>query len=112
MSATQIPSREVALLSDSQSLSQQDRVGELEDKLIAAFASQLSDRIDGAKIGRQPMEDISRHQPTSAIRRDSRTFEIAIGGTAGGRRAWKDRSPRVFLREEQPVTQTPKPSRP
>ena len=48
MGVTQIPPRAVNLLSDSQSVAQQDSVGGVEDELSTAFPEQLAGWIDGA----------------------------------------------------------------
>ena len=112
MGVTQIPPRAVNLLSDSQSVAQQDSVGGVEDELSTAFPKQLSGRIDGAKIECQPTEDLEAIAK-SAIRPDIRTVETMVGASEAARQ-------KIFalvtageaLRKEQPRTQMPAPSRP
>ena len=59
MSVSQVLLRGVNLQSDSQSPLQQDKVRELGDEWTAAFADQLSERIDGAKMEQRPKEDLA-----------------------------------------------------
>ena len=44
-------------------------VGEQEDELIGALAKQMADRIDRAKIGLRPIEELAAIA-TSAVRQD------------------------------------------
>ena len=114
---TQIQPRETNSLSDSQFSSQQDRIGEHEDELITAFASQLANRIDGTKVEQRPTED-----PASiidaAIRQDIGTFETIMRASEAERQkilapltAGEGRLPRVPLHREQPRPKMPKQSR-
>ena len=118
MNVAQVPLREVKQASDSQSLSQQERVGELEDELTTAFANQLPGRIAGAKVEHQPMGDLAA-VAKAVIRQDTRTFETVMATSDAERRqisatltAGKDRLLRVLLHKGQARTQMPKPARP
>ena len=85
------------LPSESQPLSQQDRVGELEDELIAALAKQLSARIDRATIEPQPGEDWVA-TANSAIRQDIHASETMMGASNADRQ--KTKAPLTAGKEE------------